>query len=200
MAIMTTAARTSPVAAETLARTARRSTSGLRHARAKSQRRPWALVGGHDVRAVFRKAAFRFVFREPLRRSAEPSQRGGRVYLRQARREEAKPGSTAPPASGCGAGFGATLRQRIHVVGCHRNDGGVARGRCSMNCRSRARDARGRFGILDERRPGGPASAQQAKCLAGKTTCLAKKTTGLLKCEALASFSLGFITMAARDS
>ena len=34
--------------------------------------------------------------------------------------------------------------------------------------------------------PGGPASAQQAKCLAGKTTCLAKKATGLLKCEALA--------------
>jgi hypothetical protein len=32
----------------------------------------------------------------------------------------------------------------------------------------------------------GPASAQQSKCLAGKTSCMAKKATGLLKCEALA--------------
>src|SRR5262245_47447504 len=31
-----------------------------------------------------------------------------------------------------------------------------------------------------------PASAQQAKCLAGKTACMAKKAAGLLKCEALA--------------
>jgi len=31
-----------------------------------------------------------------------------------------------------------------------------------------------------------PASAQQAKCLAGKTGCMAKKAAGLLKCEALA--------------
>jgi hypothetical protein len=31
-----------------------------------------------------------------------------------------------------------------------------------------------------------PASAQQAKCLAGKTGCMAKKAVGLLKCEALA--------------
>ena len=38
---------------------------------------PVALVGGHDVRAVFRKAARRFVFRETLRRRAEPFQRGG---------------------------------------------------------------------------------------------------------------------------
>src|SRR5262245_41188898 len=30
------------------------------------------------------------------------------------------------------------------------------------------------------------ASAQQAKCLAGKTGCMAKKTAGLLKCEARA--------------
>jgi hypothetical protein len=29
----------------------------------------------------------------------------------------------------------------------------------------------------------GPASAQQAKCLAGKTKCMSKKATGLLKCE-----------------
>ena len=32
----------------------------------------------------------------------------------------------------------------------------------------------------------GPASAQQAKCLAGKTKCMSKKGTGLLKCEQLA--------------
>jgi hypothetical protein len=32
----------------------------------------------------------------------------------------------------------------------------------------------------------GPASAQQAKCLAGKTKCMSKKATGLLKCETLA--------------
>jgi hypothetical protein len=32
---------------------------------------------------------------------------------------------------------------------------------------------------------GAPASAQQAKCLAGKTKCLSKKGTGLLKCHAL---------------
>jgi hypothetical protein len=32
----------------------------------------------------------------------------------------------------------------------------------------------------------GPASAQQAKCIAGKTKCLSKKATGLLKCEATA--------------
>ena len=31
-----------------------------------------------------------------------------------------------------------------------------------------------------------PASAQQAKCLAAKTTCMAKQAAGLLKCEALA--------------
>ena len=31
-----------------------------------------------------------------------------------------------------------------------------------------------------------PAAAQQAKCLAGKTSCMAKKAAGLLKCEALA--------------
>src|SRR5262245_17200728 len=31
-----------------------------------------------------------------------------------------------------------------------------------------------------------PASAQQAKCLAGKTGCMAKKAAGLLKCEPLA--------------
>ena len=31
-----------------------------------------------------------------------------------------------------------------------------------------------------------PASAQQAKCLAGKTACMAKKAAGVLKCEALA--------------
>jgi hypothetical protein len=30
------------------------------------------------------------------------------------------------------------------------------------------------------------ASAQQAKCLAGKTSCMAKQAAGLLKCEALA--------------
>src|SRR5262245_44731418 len=30
---------------------------------------------------------------------------------------------------------------------------------------------------------GAPASAQQKKCLAGKTKCMAKKATGLLKCE-----------------
>jgi hypothetical protein len=30
---------------------------------------------------------------------------------------------------------------------------------------------------------GGPASAQQAKCLAGKTKCMSKKATGLLKCH-----------------
>ena len=29
----------------------------------------------------------------------------------------------------------------------------------------------------------GPAAAQQAKCLAGKTKCIAKKGTGLLKCH-----------------
>src|SRR5215475_9973033 len=34
--------------------------------------------------------------------------------------------------------------------------------------------------------PAAPASAQQAKCLAGKTGCMAKKAAGLLKCEALA--------------
>src|SRR5215831_2654102 len=34
--------------------------------------------------------------------------------------------------------------------------------------------------------PDAPASAQQAKCLAGKTACMAKKAAGLLKCEALA--------------
>src|SRR5262245_50705980 len=34
--------------------------------------------------------------------------------------------------------------------------------------------------------PAAPASAQQAKCLGGKTGCMAKKATGLLKCEALA--------------
>ena len=33
---------------------------------------------------------------------------------------------------------------------------------------------------------GGPASAQQAKCLAGKTKCMSKKAGGLLKCEQLA--------------
>jgi hypothetical protein len=33
---------------------------------------------------------------------------------------------------------------------------------------------------------GAPASAQQAKCLAGKTKCVAKKATGLIKCEQLA--------------
>jgi hypothetical protein len=32
----------------------------------------------------------------------------------------------------------------------------------------------------------GPASAQQAKCIAGKTKCMSKKGTGLLKCEATA--------------
>jgi hypothetical protein len=32
----------------------------------------------------------------------------------------------------------------------------------------------------------GPASAQQAKCLAGKTKCAAKKGTGLIKCHQLA--------------
>jgi hypothetical protein len=30
---------------------------------------------------------------------------------------------------------------------------------------------------------GGPAFAQQAKCLAGKTKCMSKKATGLLKCH-----------------
>src|SRR5262245_54130222 len=34
--------------------------------------------------------------------------------------------------------------------------------------------------------PGAPASAQQAKCLAGKIGCMAKKAAGLLKCETLA--------------
>src|SRR5262245_38916068 len=34
--------------------------------------------------------------------------------------------------------------------------------------------------------PAAPTSAQQAKCLAGKTGCMAKKAAGLLKCEALA--------------
>jgi hypothetical protein len=34
--------------------------------------------------------------------------------------------------------------------------------------------------------PAAPASAQQAKCLAGKTNCMAKKAAGLLQCEALA--------------
>src|SRR5215475_13542625 len=34
--------------------------------------------------------------------------------------------------------------------------------------------------------PAAPASAQQAKCLAGKTGCMAKKAAGLVKCEALA--------------
>ena len=34
--------------------------------------------------------------------------------------------------------------------------------------------------------PAVPASAQQAKCLTGKTSCMAKKAAGLLKCEALA--------------
>src|SRR5262245_21388058 len=34
--------------------------------------------------------------------------------------------------------------------------------------------------------PAAPVSAQQAKCLAGKTGCMAKKAAGLLKCEALA--------------
>src|SRR5262245_37668750 len=34
--------------------------------------------------------------------------------------------------------------------------------------------------------PAAPGSAQQAKCLAGKTGCMAKKAAGLLKCEALA--------------
>src|SRR5262245_65611189 len=34
--------------------------------------------------------------------------------------------------------------------------------------------------------PAAPASAQQAKCLAGKTGCMAKKAAGLLKCEARA--------------
>lgn len=34
--------------------------------------------------------------------------------------------------------------------------------------------------------PAAPASAQQAKCLAGKTNCMAKKAAGLLNCEALA--------------
>jgi hypothetical protein len=33
---------------------------------------------------------------------------------------------------------------------------------------------------------GGTASAQQSKCLAGKTKCMAKKASGLLKCEQLA--------------
>jgi len=33
---------------------------------------------------------------------------------------------------------------------------------------------------------GAPASAQQAKCLAGKTKCMSKKAGGLLKCEATA--------------
>jgi hypothetical protein len=33
---------------------------------------------------------------------------------------------------------------------------------------------------------GGPAAAQQAKCLAGKTKCTAKKGTGLIKCHQLA--------------
>jgi len=32
-----------------------------------------------------------------------------------------------------------------------------------------------------------PASAQQAKCLSGKTLCMSKKTAGMLKCEALAA-------------
>src|SRR5436190_492569 len=32
----------------------------------------------------------------------------------------------------------------------------------------------------------GPASAQQTKCLAGKTKCMSKKGTGLIKCEQLA--------------
>ena len=31
-----------------------------------------------------------------------------------------------------------------------------------------------------------PASAQQAKCLAGKTDCMAKKAAGSLECDALA--------------
>ena len=31
-----------------------------------------------------------------------------------------------------------------------------------------------------------PASAQQAKCLAGKINCMADKAASLLKCEALA--------------
>jgi hypothetical protein len=34
--------------------------------------------------------------------------------------------------------------------------------------------------------PADPASAQQARCLAGKTSCMARKAAGLLKCEALA--------------
>jgi hypothetical protein len=34
--------------------------------------------------------------------------------------------------------------------------------------------------------PAAPASAQEAKCLAGKTNCMAKKAAGLLNCEALA--------------
>lgn len=34
--------------------------------------------------------------------------------------------------------------------------------------------------------PDGPASAQQAKCLAHKINCMAKKAAGLLKCEQLA--------------
>jgi hypothetical protein len=34
--------------------------------------------------------------------------------------------------------------------------------------------------------PAAPASAQQARYLAGKTACGAKKAAGLLKCEALA--------------
>src|SRR5262245_43454970 len=34
--------------------------------------------------------------------------------------------------------------------------------------------------------PAASASAQQAKCLAGKTNCMARKAAGLLKCEALA--------------
>src|SRR5262249_56548686 len=35
--------------------------------------------------------------------------------------------------------------------------------------------------------PADPVSAQQARCLAGKTSCMARDAAGLLKCETLAA-------------
>ena len=36
----------------------------------------------------------------------------------------------------------------------------------------------------------GPVSAQQTKCLAGKTKCMSKKGTGLIKCHQLAEIPM----------
>src|SRR5262249_7023882 len=84
------------------------------------------------------------------------------------------------------SGSAAGRRYSFQVAACARRRSRRARDRCTteghMTIRSIVASLVGALTLMAH----APASAQQAKCLAGKTACMAKKAAGLLKCETLA--------------